>query len=115
MPNPAYNLNYLNEIFEGNSKSVKEVVEIFLGELPESKELMQASINKKDRENLRRVVHKLKSSLKTIGAYELAGIAAQIENKAEINFKEVEKLTNNFQRLLPDLESQLTEYLKEQK
>jgi HPt (histidine-containing phosphotransfer) domain-containing protein len=115
MPLSAFNLNYLDKIFDGNRKSVIEVIALFVEELPGAKENLKIAIEKKDAVATRKAAHKIKSSLRALGAEKLADIAANIETSSEKNFYEVSDLSKKFHELLPELERQLHEFLTEEK
>jgi HPt (histidine-containing phosphotransfer) domain-containing protein len=115
MPVPAFNLDYLKEIFGNNYQSVAEVIGLFLEELPTAKETLDNTIVRKDKTATRKAAHKIKSSLRAIGANELADIAADIENLSEDNWDKIPELLKSFQNKLPELENQLRLYLLKNK
>jgi HPt (histidine-containing phosphotransfer) domain-containing protein len=106
-----FNLDYLKDIFNGNEKSVAEVVKLFLDELPDSVNQLKYAYEENDMQAFRRAAHKLKSSLRAIGADSLGQSAAHMEINSENGVAAISTYWNEFQKELPELEKQLREYL----
>jgi len=115
MPNSTFNLDYLNEIFNGNRKSVTEVITLFVEELPVAKEKLNAAIRSKNSNETKKAAHKIKSSLRAIGSHELAGLAANIEVLSDGGQEKIAEQWQSFQQKLPKLENELLLFLAKNK
>ncbi len=73
MPNPYshINLNYLESITDGSQELIKELVTIFIEQIPEFKEGFDEGLNQKDWSKIAAVAHKAKSSVMSMGMDEL--------------------------------------------
>jgi len=73
MPNPYkyINLEYLESITDGNNELVKELVNIFIEQVPEFNEGFEEGIEKGDWSLIAAVAHKAKSSVMSMGMDEL--------------------------------------------
>jgi HPt (histidine-containing phosphotransfer) domain-containing protein len=76
-------LTYLNEISDGDTVFIHEVLNTFLEEMPKDMEKMQSAIDCKDHVTVGKVAHKTKSTLHTIGLHDLKSLALQIEQTAK--------------------------------
>jgi len=61
------NLRYLNELSNGNQEFIKEIIQIFLIEMPKEIQSIEKSIHEKDYEAIRQATHKLKSTIPFVG------------------------------------------------
>lgn len=66
------NLAYLNEMTEGESDLLKEMIDIFFTQVDEFIELMHKHYNEQDYESLGKLAHKAKSSISIMGMADLA-------------------------------------------
>lgn len=66
------NLDYLESISGGSKSLIKEMVEIFLEQVPEFTREMKELLKKKDYQSLGLLAHKAKSSVAIMGMNELA-------------------------------------------
>lgn len=66
------NLSYLNEMSEGESALIKEMIDIFFVQVDEFIEMMNTYLEQKDYDNLSKIAHKAKSSIAIMGMNELA-------------------------------------------
>ncbi|WP_439185629.1 Hpt domain-containing protein [Carboxylicivirga taeanensis] len=73
MPNPYshINLNYLESITDGSQELIKELVGIFIEQIPEFKEGFEEGLAQKDWSKIAAVAHKAKSSVLSMGMEEL--------------------------------------------
>lgn len=106
------NLNYLNELSEGNDDFKREMIATFLERVPyyiEEFKILKAS---KDWPNLQFFAHKAKSTFQMMGVQKLADDAALIELycKEGIREKEIEVLLNN---MAPNFISAVKEFRAE--
>ncbi len=93
-------LTYLNEVAGNDQKLFNELVNIFLTQMEELKNIINNAVKQQDYELIKQAAHKIKSSLRTFGAYTLAS-----------KFEEIE--TNNRLETYSDLEQHLSELLSE--
>lgn len=73
MPNPYthINLDYLESITDGSNELIKELIEIFIEQIPEFKEGLDEGYVEKDWLKIAAVAHKAKSSVMSMGMDEL--------------------------------------------
>ena len=107
------NLEYLQEMADGDQRFIIEVIEMFMNDAPDV--LQQALVYHKS-ENfalLKISVHKLKSSIKMLGDEALANLAQDIENLAmnqsthEVITPELQKFVKGVHKLLEGLNTEL--------
>jgi signal transduction histidine kinase/CheY-like chemotaxis protein len=86
-------LDYLFELSGGNSEFEKEMLELFLTNVPADMALIGKAIGEKTFDVIKRVSHKLKSSITMVGAHFLLEALDLLEREAEksINTLEIEK------------------------
>ena len=102
-------LSYLNEMSEGDSTLIKEMIDIFFSQVDEFIELMNNYLDKKEYENLGKIAHKAKSSIAIMGMNELANdlktleIIAKNGEKIEQYPKYIAKFENQCQLAIQEL------------
>lgn len=107
-----YNLEYLQEIGSGNIAFVKSVIELFLKESPENISNLNNAVNGKDYAAAKQHAHKLKSSLRALGAEVPATISAEIEAAALAkNNDALKALINKLNPALQELTNSLNAYI----
>ena len=76
------NLDYLKSIIGAeNSRFIREMVTLFLAEVPENMALMEKAYEDKDYATLGKTAHKMQTSVAMMGISELAGTLDAIEDK----------------------------------
>ncbi len=73
MPNPykIINLDYLNSITDGSDELIKELIAIFIEQIPEFREGFDEGFGDKDWSKIAAVAHKAKSSVMSMGMDDL--------------------------------------------
>lgn len=73
MPNPHkyINLHYLNSITDGDKDLIKELIAIFIEQIPEFRDGLNESFEQKDWNKIAAIAHKAKSSVISMGMDEL--------------------------------------------
>ena|SRR5687768_1029996 len=61
------NLDYLQALANGNEQFIKEMISIFLVEMPQEIKSLEESIRKKSFEKIKLAAHKLRSTLPFVG------------------------------------------------
>jgi HPt (histidine-containing phosphotransfer) domain-containing protein len=61
------NLDYLHEVSNGNKKFIRDMIKLFLAEVPEELNTLERTIHEKDFDGIRESAHKLKSSIPFVG------------------------------------------------
>ncbi len=74
------NLDFLNEISDGNEVFFKEFITLFLNSAPVAVTDMETALKNKDWEMMRQVAHKIKPSFNYVGLKDLNKAAARIED-----------------------------------
>lgn len=82
--NSSFNLQYLNEVADGNQEFIKEMIDIFLEDMPKFMQEIVDCSKKDDLECMERLAHKSKSMAGYI-------MADDLQNK----FKKLEAMTSN--------------------
>jgi HPt (histidine-containing phosphotransfer) domain-containing protein len=73
-------LSYLRKMTEGNPDLLREMVEIFLNQVPEYAREMQESCDQENWQALSRVAHRAKSSVAIMGMHSLAEMLKDLES-----------------------------------
>jgi HPt (histidine-containing phosphotransfer) domain-containing protein len=82
------NLDYLNEVSDGDIDFVNEIINDYLNKVPIQFVELQAAVNAGDDDAARFIAHKMKSSFQFMGVEQLVLLAQQIEN-AEMDQKDI--------------------------
>jgi HPt (histidine-containing phosphotransfer) domain-containing protein len=83
-------LNYLKTMSGGDSKFIREMIDLFREQIEEYKSIMPDLLQKKDYDGLSKIAHKAKSSVAVMGMSEVAELLKDLEILAH-DEKEVEK------------------------
>ena len=109
-------LTYLESISEGNSEIVKELIEIFLDQIPEFTQGMRQYFETEDWKSLAALAHKAKSSVLSMGMTHMGEVELKnlellskqqylndlkSDNSAE-SLREAEKINTNLTNYYPD-------------
>ena len=82
VPDFEIDLSYLEEIANGNSDFIVEMIDLFLQQAPESLAGIRDRINKKEWQNAGNLAHKLKPTFAMIGVMPGRELAERIEKSA---------------------------------
>ncbi len=74
-----YSLDKINEMAEGDNDFVISVISVFLEEVPQDLEDLEAAIENKDFENVYKLAHKIKPNVDLLGMEQSRAIALEIE------------------------------------
>ena len=72
-------LTFIKEISDGDQDFINDVLNTFLDEMPKDMAQMNQAVGDKDIPMIGRVAHKTKSTLQTLGLFELKELALKIE------------------------------------
>ena len=75
-------LTYLESVTDGDEDLKKELIEIFMSQVPEYNEEFNQAFEQKDAETLGRIAHKSKSSIAIMGLNDLAEQLSKFESEA---------------------------------
>ena len=128
MPNPYkhINLGYLESITDGDNELIKELVSIFIEQVPEFNVGFEDGLNKKDWGQIAAIAHKAKSSVMSMGMEELGNkdlknleLIAKLLKVEETELtsgksEETEQIRKNFDSYPEDRKQWLTENKSEQ-
>lgn len=91
-------LTYLNEISDGNTELIVELLDLFFVQIPEYQDSLNDLYHKKDWYNLGRIAHKAKSAILMVGMKELAIELKKLEENAkeEKNIHEYKEIIVKF-------------------
>ena len=76
-------LNYLKENVGIDEDMIKEISAIFIEQMEEMNKIFNNALESNDIETIKQAAHKIKSSLRTFGIFEVANNFEQIELNAE--------------------------------
>src|SRR4051812_46756616 len=87
---------YLSETMGGKENLVKEIMNIFLRQVPRSLSALSDSVNKTDYANIRLLVHTIRSSASVMGISLVMPVLHQMEELAihEQNIQRISELNN---------------------
>ena len=102
-----YNLKQLEELSGGSNDFIKEIISVFLSEVPVQLEALNLSYGKSDYSKIARLAHKLKPSIDLLGIESIANEIRQIEimtkkNNPNISI-ELEKINNVINKVIAEL------------
>jgi HPt (histidine-containing phosphotransfer) domain-containing protein len=107
-------LSYLKTTTENDPTVIRELLLLFINQLPDLKKNILDAYENKNWKALKEAAHKAKSSFQIIGAYQQADELKQIEIMAVEDRKksEYENLINNFKKTCSAVLIELDEYIK---
>lgn len=93
-------LNYLKTMSGGDSKFIREMIDLFREQIDEYKEFMPALLRNKDYDSLSKMAHKAKSSVAVMGMNQVADQLKELEILAheEKEVERYESMVNDFLR-----------------
>jgi HPt (histidine-containing phosphotransfer) domain-containing protein len=89
--NRLFDLSYLNQIFQGNQEMIKQIIHLFLQQVPEYISEMEACIARNDLHALHPLAHKAKSSISMLGLRSMEEKILRIEKNSR-EHREMEEL-----------------------
>jgi HPt (histidine-containing phosphotransfer) domain-containing protein len=94
------NLEYLNEISNGNTDFIIDLIDMFFEQIPEYQISLSDLYDKKDWINLGKLAHKAKSAILMVGMKGLADDLKKLEENAKegININEYHEIIVKFVR-----------------
>jgi two-component system sensor histidine kinase/response regulator len=111
---PVWNLTELLERIENDQELLRELLNIFKEDFPQTMRSLQSAVNAEDLKNSSRLGHTLKGMLSSLGATPAAAAAAKLEALSSAG--ETASLEGAFNaleaeahRLLPELEAYMAE------
>jgi HPt (histidine-containing phosphotransfer) domain-containing protein len=115
--NLTIDLTYLNELCDGDSSFIADILETFLIEAPKDIHQLKSYIKEENIVHTGLLIHKTKASLKLLGVQELLEFAVKAEQLAKIDSENIFilELGATFCNYLNDLVSNATLKLEEYK
>jgi len=80
-----FDLSYLNQIFQGNTEMINNIIKLFLEQVPEYVGEMVECVERNDYLALHPIAHKAKSSIAMLGLKSMEKMVLQIENDSKYN------------------------------
>lgn len=107
-----YNLDKLNEMADGDQDFINSVISVFLEEVPQDLESLEAAIANMDYENVYKLAHKIKPNVDLLGMEQSRATALEIETlgKSSANSEEIEQ---KFPLLKKDIQQVIAELKKD--
>lgn len=78
-------LTFLKEISDGDQDFINDVLNTFLSEMPKDMAQMNQAVTDQDIVMIGRMAHKTKSTLQTLGLFELKELALKIEELTKVD------------------------------
>jgi len=101
-------LNYLKTMSGGDSKFIREMIDLFREQIDEYKSIMPELLKKKDYDGLSKIAHKAKSSVAVMGMTKVADLLKELEILAH-NHKDVDQCEPLITHFLEQSEIAITE------
>jgi HPt (histidine-containing phosphotransfer) domain-containing protein len=101
-------LNYLKTMSGGDSKFIREMINLFREQIEEYKSIMPELLEKKDYDSLSKIAHKAKSSVAVMGMTQVADQLKELEILANEQ-KEVDRYESLISHFLEQSELAITE------
>ena len=107
-------LNYLRTTTENDPTIIRDLIKLFIQQLPELKKNIVTAYENKNWKALKEAAHKAKSSFQIIGAYEQADELRQMEIMSVEDRKknEYEILISNFKNSCKQVLIELNEFIQ---
>lgn len=80
----ALDLTFIKEISDGDQDFINDVLNTFLNEMPKDIAQMNQAVTDQDIVMIGKMAHKTKSSLQTLGLFEMKELALRIEQLTKI-------------------------------
>lgn len=103
-----YNLSYLEEIGQHDASFVSNMIQLFLSQLPGTLEELNHARSVNDRNNIKLLAHRMKSSVDTLGIACLRDTIRNLEaSAAEASWEEIDTLLFTVNEVIPRTLTQL--------
>ena len=118
IPMNQINLEYLHTLADNNDDIIRQMIELFIGQIPEFFNEMDTALSEKNAERMHRVAHKAKSSLSIMGMVSASEQLQELEllakkkKKTETYSKYVENFKTNINEALIELKEVLVNLKK---
>ncbi len=106
------NLSYLTETMGGKKKLIKEIMDVFLKQVPEELRSIEDAIQKTDYTAVKNIAHTMKSSVSIMGISVLEPILKEMENLGAERIR-IEKIKELNQKLAAMCKQALSEIERE--
>ncbi len=80
-----FDLSYLNQIFQGNTEMINNIIRLFLEQVPEYLQEMSNCVERNDLLSLHPLAHKAKSSIAMLGLKNMEKHILKIEHDSKQN------------------------------
>lgn len=114
IPTNGYDLTQLKSIAKGNEQFVRQMLEVFIHQGPETVKLIKQSYENNEMEQVKKLAHKLKPSIDMMGIQAITGDIRTIESKALEMGKHADlwALIEKVDTVIADVVDQLKLYMK---
>ncbi len=107
-----YNLDKLNEMADGDQDFINSVISVFLEEVPQDLESLEAAIASMDYENVYKLAHKIKPNVDLLGMEQSRATALEIETLGK-SAENSEEIAQKFPILKKDIQQVIAELKKD--
>jgi len=101
-------LNYLKTMSGGDSRFIREMIDLFREQIDEYKSIMPELLQNKDYESLSKIAHKAKSSVAVMGMSQVSELLKELEIITN-DGKEVERYESMINHFLEQSDLAITE------
>ncbi|MFV1884952.1 MAG: Hpt domain-containing protein [Balneola sp.] len=95
----SLDLSYLDELSDGDDEFRKEMIQVFLREVPEQIKSLNTSVSDKNYDQTASIIHALRTKIRTFGIIALDELSERLEYSAKTkslnNWKDFEKEVQN--------------------
>ncbi len=111
----SFDLSYLNQVFQGNQVMIKQIVSMFVKQVPQYIEEMEECVLRMELNHLHPLAHKAKSSISMLGLKDMEELILKIEHKSKNNLdmKDLPNLVKQVSTECSEIKSQLEKLLSE--
>jgi len=111
----SFDLSYLNQVFQGNQVMIKQIISMFVQQVPNYINEMEDCVAKMELNNLHSLAHKAKSSISMLGLKDMEELVLSIEYKSKNNqeLNELPDLVKRISKECNEIKTQLEKVLAE--
>jgi len=111
----SFDLSYLNQVFQGNQVMIKQIISMFIQQVPSYIGEMEDCVMRMELDSLHPLAHKAKSSISMLGLKDMEELILSIEHKSKnnVDINELPELVEKVSAECMDIKTQLEKLLSE--
>lgn len=113
-PHRLFDLSYLNQVFQGNQDMIRQIIQLFLQQVPQYITEMERCVERNALHDLHPLAHKAKSSVSMLGLKAMEERILQIErfSKEHLNMEELPGLVGQVRQQCEQANHELSAVLQ---